>query len=154
MTDTSTHINTALLPPALRELVRVLGEADALRLVGRTGGGRITIPKRNRVTAMHPLAVLLGEVGFGKLVAEYEGETLELPNADAYLRELRHEQVRQLRTQGLSMDGIARETGYSRRHVINILHGDTEADVFTMDLFEDAPKPQSYAGRANNPFGL
>ena len=154
MTAATTHIDISLLPPALRELVRVLGEADALRLVGRAGGGRITVPKRSRATPDHPLCVLMGEVAFGKLVEEYDGAVLELPNADAYVRELRHEQVRQLRAEGLSMDDIGRATGYCRRHVINILHGKTEADVYTMDLFEEAPKVQSYAGRANNPFGL
>lgn len=141
------------LPAALRELARVLGDSDALRLVGLHGGARVSVPKLARDD--HPLRMALGEAAFGRLVAEYGGETIELPKGDAYLRELRHDQVRQCREQGLTVDETAEVVGYSRRHVINIIGGHADGtDTLTMDLFDEAPKPQSYAGSANDPFGL
>lgn len=139
------------LPAALRELARVLGDSDALRLVGLHGGARVSVPKQVRDD--HPLRMALGEVAFGRLVAEYGGETIELPKGDAYLRELRHDQVRQCREQGLTVDETAKAVGYSRRHVINIIGGHADGtDTFTMDLFDEAPR--SYAGQANDPFGM
>jgi hypothetical protein len=145
-------IKPEALPEGLRELARVLGDADALRLIGLHGGARVSVP--TKVRDDHPLRMALGAVAFERLVDEYGGETIDLPKGDAYLRELRHDQVRQCREQGLTFDEIAGATGYSRRHVINILggHGDG-ADHFTIDMFEQ-PAPKSYAGAANDPFGM
>ncbi|WP_431511650.1 hypothetical protein [Variovorax sp. DAIF25] len=154
-------VNLEALPPALRELVRVLGMDDALVLVSAMGGGRISVPHKAREG--NELALLLGAVAFDKLVKEYGGESLLLPKVDSYLRELRHEQVRRAKAQGLDVDEIAERTGYTRRHVFNILGGYADSrDAFTMDLFggEDEPANEPPAmvetgsGNANNPFGL
>lgn len=142
------------LPAVLRDLVRVLGDTDALRLVGMHGGARVSVP--TKVHEDHPLRLALGAESFARLVAEYAGETIELPKGDAYLRALRHEQVQQCRDQGMKIDEIAEVTGYTRRHVINILGGQAgAADTFTMDLFDEPQAPaESHAGQANDPFGL
>lgn len=138
------------LPESLRELVRVLGEANTLRLIGMHGGARVTVPKTPK--ADHPLRMALSEEAFMQLVQEYGGEAFDLPKGDAYLRELRHDQVRQCREQGLTVDETAEATGYSRRHVLNILGGHSDgADTFTIDMFSE---PASHAGSANDPFGL
>lgn len=157
MSDESNPVNLAALPTALRELVQVLGEADAFRLIGAHGGARVTVPKTPG--AEHPLRMAFSEKGFALFVRHYGGETMELPKGDAYLRELRHDQVRQARVRGQKVDEIAEETGYSRRHVINILGGKAAVkDTLTGDLFanldEPCPRVQSQAGQANDPFGL
>jgi len=144
------------LPAALRDLARVLGDADAMRLIGQHGGARVSVPKTVRDD--HPLRMAMGMEAFGRLVAEFGGETINLPKGDAYLRVLRHDQVRLCREQGLTVDETAEATGYSRRHVINIVHGHgSDVDTATMDLFDEpaliAPA-QSHAGHANDPFGL
>lgn len=146
-------IKPEALPEGLRELARVLGDADALRLIGLHGGARVSVPKKARED--HPLRMALGAEAFERLVDEYGGEAIDLPKGDAYLRELRHDQVRQCREQGLTVDETAEATGYSRRHVMNIIggHGDG-VDRFTLDLFEEAQAPCSHAGAANDPFGL
>jgi hypothetical protein len=147
-------IKPEALPEGLRELARVLGDTDALRLIGLHGGARVSVPKKVRED--HPLRMALGAVAFERLVDEYGGETIDLPKGDAYLRELRHAQVRQCREQGLTVDETAEATGYSRRHVINILGGDASGvDTFTIDMFaEPENKAPSHAGCANDPFGL
>lgn len=141
------------LPAAVRELVRVLGEADAMRLIGLHGGARMTVPKRPKED--HPLRMALSAAGFDKLVAGYGGEALDVPKGDAYLRRLRHDHVRQCRAQGLTLDETAEHTGYSRRHVINIMGGHDDGDTQTLDLFaEPVHYVTSHAGKANDPFGM
>lgn len=142
------------LPAAVRELVRVLGDADTMRLIGMHGGARMTVPKRPKED--HPLRVALSAAGFDKLVYNYGGETLDVPKGDAYLRRLRHTHVHQCREQGLTIDETAEVTGYCRRHVINIMGGDSGADTQTMDMFEspEVDAVTNSAGKANDPFGL
>jgi hypothetical protein len=159
MSDQSQIISPEAMPESLRELVRVLGEIDALRLVSSHGGARITVPKTPK--AEHPLRLALSEAAFLSLVAEYGGEALDLPKGDAYLRELRHEQVRECRRQKKTADETAEATGYSRRHVLNIWGGHAGGvDRFTIDMFDEseetgaAPWPVAQAGTAHDPFGL
>lgn len=142
------------LPAAVRELVRVLGDADAMRLIGALPGARISVPKRPKDD--HPLRMALSPAGFASLVAEWGGGILEVPKGDAYLRRLRHDHVRQCRDQGLTIDETAEATGYCRRHVINIMGGDAGVDTRTLDMFgfEEEQAPVSQAGWANDPFGL
>jgi hypothetical protein len=142
------------LPAALRELARVLGDSAAMRLIGLHGGARVSVPKV--ATPDHPLRMALGPDAFGQLVREYGGETVDLPKGDAYLRELRHDQVRQCREQGLTVDETAKATGYTRRHVMNIIGGHAGgADTATIDMFgEMENEPVNHTGKANDPFGL
>lgn len=147
-------INTHLLPAALRELVRVLGEGAAFKLVERRGGGRLIVPKR--VNADHRLMDELGLQVFAALVDAYGGEVLELPKYDGVARQLRHERVRKHRAAGMTIDRVAVATGYTRRQVFNIL-GDVAPEDRQVDMFEaldlaDAASPLT--GFANDPFGL
>lgn len=149
--------NPEALPAAVRELARVLGDADAMRLIGSMPGARISVPKRDKAKDDHPLRMALSPQGFEKLLAEWGGGTLDVPKGDAYLRRLRHDHVRQCREQGLTFDETAEATGYSRRQAINIMGGNDDGrDTLTLDMFADEtpPEPQSYAGAANDPFGL
>lgn len=160
------NIKPEALPESLRELVRVLGSAEALRLVGQYGGARL--PGLMRMKEGHAFRVFMGEASFAKLLAHYGQEQLDLPKFDAYLRELRHDQVRWCREQGLTVDETAEATGYSRRHVMNIIGGHADsADPFTLALFEEEaaarepvarePAPReapSQTVAAHNPFGL
>ncbi len=159
------------LPAAVRELARVLGDADAMRLIGSMPGARVSVPKRtSRAYAEHPLRMALSPEGFDKLVDEWGGGLLDVPKGDAYLRKLRHDHVRQCREQGLTFDQTADATGYSRRQCMNIMggHADDDEDTLTHDMFpEDTARARkalrmlpenaevaSQAGLASDPFGL
>lgn len=143
------------LPAAIRELARVLGDADAMRLIGSLPGARVSVPKPGRAKDDHPLRMALSPEGFVKLLAEYGGGELQVPKGDAYLRRLRHDHVRQCREQGLTFDETADATGYSRRQCINIMGGDAgSGDTQTLDMFAEQDEPANYAGQANDPFGL
>lgn len=155
-------INVDLLPTALRELVRALGEKAAFKLVESRGGGRLIVPKR--VSLDHPLAEDIGPAAFVALVEHFGNLTLDLPKYDGVLRQLRHRKVRQLRGQGKTMDQVAVVSGYTRRHVINILASDP-SDHRQLDMFDEPAGPAAAAApapaaapakavRAHDPFGL
>lgn len=161
-------INLHLLPEGFRELVRVLGFAAAMRLIQRRGGIPLRVPKRVDWSAPSPAALaLLDDLGsaeaLSKLVDWAGGSTLYyIPKYDAVARQLRHEQVRELRRRGYTSEEIARKTQYSARRVFGILGWDDPAKAAQRDLFsgeyevEDAAPPAAPAGigSAHNPFGI
>lgn len=152
----SQTINLQLLPAALRDLVRALGEAAAFKLVERRGGGRLIVPKK-----VHPEHRLMDELGlqvFAALVDAYGGEVLVLPKYDSVARQLRHERVRKQRAAGFTIDRVAIATGYTRRQVINILQVAPEDRCYgQLDMFDALADDASSAPDAvvaNDPFGL
>lgn len=150
-------INIELLPPVLREMVRVLGESAAFKLVEHLGGRRLIVPKRLKME--DPLLDLLGGKAFAKLVNYAPGSVIELPKYDSVTRQLRHERVRACRALGMTGDRTATETGYTRRQVMNIwaAAADDDRDFRQGGLWEveeDDKTTGSFAGRANDPFGL
>lgn len=150
-------VNLHLLPPQLRLLVRVLGEAAAFKLVEQRGGGYVVVPKRAH--AGHWLGELIGPIAFAALVEHYGDQTLQLPKYDSVLRQVRHERVRQLRREGRTISQVAVQTNYTMRQVINILAADDEAAEAARqaDLFaggDDVAQDAEPAPSAHNPFCL
>lgn len=155
------ELNTHLLPPQARHLVRVMGVGPALRLLEVRGGTRIIVPVR--VSADHWLMDVVGLEAFAALVDDSRGLVIELPKYDAVLRQWRHQQVHEL-SRHLSDGEVARRTGYSRRHVINIRQAEAEAMAMQGDLFGPDPHKADRLAReaeeaetgptAHDPFGL
>lgn len=115
-------VDLARLPPQLRLLVRSLGLHAAFRLVKAYGGTPVKVPRRVRPNHVeHPLYLVLGADAFAKLVDAYGDEVLHLPKYDSIARQARHDLVRQLRRGGATRREIALSTGYTTRHVGNIL---------------------------------
>lgn len=162
-----TDINTAMLPPQLRLLVRVMGVGPALALVEARGGTRLTVPVR--CSPDHWLNEVVGPVAFAALVQDSAAVTMELPKADAATRQWRHQQVHEL-ARTMTNDQVARATGYTRRHVINIRQAEAEAAGLRQpDLFDSLGDDEDQADlvdladrvqdaddtpTAHNPFGL
>lgn len=152
-------LNLHLLPPQLRDLVKVMGEAAALRLVEHRGGTPLVVPVR--CTADHWLNDVVGPVAFGALVAECASITMDLPKYDSVMRQWRHQQVQALCRTGLPDAQVALRTGYTRRHVINIRQAEAEAAGAQWDLFDNPPSERVDGLQdeldhitAHNPFGL
>jgi hypothetical protein len=146
------ELNDEALPASLRELVRVLGLSGTLRLLAMAQGGRVIVPKKPKPD--DPRCTALGEETYLRLIAEYKGEAIDVPKADAFLRQIRHQQVSFYRAAGLTMDQIALHTGYSKRWVIDILGGHADGrDTQTIDMFEPAQivKPSHSRRAANQP---
>ncbi|HEX7866547.1 MAG TPA: hypothetical protein VF555_16445 [Variovorax sp.] len=145
------NIRPEALPLAIRELAQAIGDSDALRLIGMHGGARVKVPRT--VDFNDPLHVGLSTAGYERLIKYYGGDSFDVPKGDAYLRELRHEQVRQCREQGMTVNETAEATGYTRRHVMNITGGDG-VDTHTIDMFADLDEEPELVGRQlADPFG-
>lgn len=138
-------LDLSQLPPQLKMLIRILGAGPALTLVEERGGTTIWVPKK--VTADYWMMGVLGAVAFGALVAELASHAIELPKYDSVVRQWRHQRVAKMRRDGIKLDVIALHTGYTRRHVINILR-DLAEDNLQLDLFAQV-QPQA-SGEAQN----
>lgn len=164
-------INVALLPKALRALVRVVGFKAAINLIKQRGGVPLAVPKTINLaepsaTTLALLDALGSTQALAALVEWMGGGTLNyLPKYDSVARQLRHEHVRELSRQGKRLNDIALETGYSRRWVIEVLGLEADdgrqGDLFAGNEGEDwvmepadiaAPAAASQRG-AHNPFG-
>lgn len=147
----SACLNTKLLPPQLRLLIRAIGEGAALELVRHCGGARFTVP--THASDDHWLCPIIGKEALQALIDEYKGITMDLPKYDSFIRQQRHLRVRSLAREGLSQSDVAVRTGYSRRHVISIVHAEedfADVDHRQMDLFRGWLEEQSQAAQQND----
>lgn len=164
-TPQENDINMELLPNSMRELVRVLGFTAALKLIQARGGAPLVVPQALNLHDPSPAVLrLLDDIGAQAAAALVEwagGGTLNyLPKYDAVARQLRHEQVRQLRRDGFTLSEIANKSGYSQRWVIKILgldDDDRQLNLFLQDAQANAAQKTKInitSGSAHNPFGL
>jgi hypothetical protein len=158
-----TAINPLNLPPQLRKLMRVLGEAAAYKLVEQRGGSYVIVPKR--FVAEHDLHEVLGTQAFMALIEACGSETLQLPKYDSVLRQVRHQRVMELLGKGYLLREVALKVNYTVRQVINIkqAHEPRDDQLGLWDLFppggvveviEDEPATEAKLPTAHNPFGL
>jgi hypothetical protein len=143
------------IPGSILDLVERLSATHAFKLLEVRGGTVLHVPVV--AAADHQLRKLIGDEGFELLVKEYAGEQLQLAKNDALARQLRHRYVQELRDQGDKIYQVALKTGYTSRHVINILQAGQTAPP-QLGLFDDY-EPAHYGAEvptvsAHNPFGI
>lgn len=127
------------LPPQLRRLVMVLGDKAAFSLVEHLGGTPLWVPPTMLLEHENQkkLIELVGPQAFGALIERWGGQTLILPKYDSVARQVRHERVVHLRQEGATINQVALATGYTTRHVINILQRSGVVPFSQGDLFGD-----------------
>lgn len=111
------EVDIADLPPLAQELVRLIGFSATMRLVTEKPGLPTYIPKE---ASHHHVLAVIGMGAFKKLVEEYAGESITIPNCKLALTKLRHRNARKLRAQGYSQTEVAHLTGITPRQVRNI----------------------------------
>ncbi|MGR9014154.1 MAG: Mor transcription activator family protein [Gammaproteobacteria bacterium] len=123
-------VNADLLPPQARQLVRLIGLPNALKILEARGGITLRIP----VNAQE--AVVLKEIvpieAIIALCQALGGQRLELPKLDKIVLQIRNQAMQQER-KTLSAPQVARRYGLTRRQVINIcrpVEDDRQADLF------------------------
>lgn len=98
----------------LHDLIIVIGEEAAARLIAAFGGTRLYVPH-----SPEPGDALSNSIGFNaaiKLAQMYGGDRVDVPNPTP-----RRMRILQLRAAGYSVDAIARELGCTRRRVFQVL---------------------------------
>lgn len=106
----------------LTEIVEVIGEAAALKLVHKYGGTSPRLPALRNCTTEHDLAVVIGLDLLTKLVVVTGGARwLYVPKCAKGLREARNREIVAAYTAGEPVEVIARRYNLSDRQVWNIL---------------------------------
>jgi hypothetical protein len=99
------------------DLGAVIGFSNTLLICGIRGGKTLYIPE----TAVpgHLLETLIGAAAFGKLVAEWGGETLNIPALADFTRYQRIRRCAQMLVDGKSLHTIARVNGVTYNQTKN-----------------------------------
>ena len=109
----------ALMPPVARELLAVLGQADALALLRQRPGCAQWVPKKPNDS--NELAHILSGPGFAALCRHYGDTYLKLPNCAALARGLRNAALVADYTAGLGRNALCMKYGMTVRSVEKIL---------------------------------
>ena len=154
-------INPLSLPPQMRMLMRVMGEAAAYKLIEQRGGSYVIVP--TRLVPEHYLLEILGPQAFMALVEACGAQTLQLPKYDSVLRQLRHRRVMELLGKGFLLREVAVQVNYTVRQVLNIKQSsapdDRQGGLWDMfpeqgEVVEIEDEPADNLPTAHNPFGL
>jgi hypothetical protein len=121
-------------PVSLLEIIEVIGEAAALKLVERFGGTTPRLPASRNITPDHPLAMCIGDELLTALVEVTGGARwLYIPRCAKGLRERRNREI-VLATDAEPVNAVARRYNLSDRQVWNILKNtvvdDRQAGLF------------------------
>lgn len=112
------NIDRTLLPQILQQIAELIDLADTMKLVEKFGGVRLYIPMK--LGAEHQLVDLIGDKNAEKLATAFGGETLEIPKAEAALREIRNQEIRE-QWPKLSHRQLALKYGTTDRNIRKIL---------------------------------
>lgn len=127
------QVDPRLLPPQLRELVRLIGLAHTLRLVEARGGAPLYVGLS--VEGAGVLRELLPAEAVAALVAHYAGHTLRLPKPDKILQQLRDRAIRAARGAATKRE-LATLYGLTTERVRQIWReGEAEEPGSTLPLF-------------------
>ncbi|WP_294236638.1 helix-turn-helix domain-containing protein [uncultured Sphingomonas sp.] len=109
------------------EIADAIGEAAARDLARQFGGTGLYVPRT--IGSHHPICVAIGRDAADRLAAWAGGSAISIPK-QAELRA----RVLEMRKRSLTIVQIARETGYSERHVYRLLR--EEDDYRQPQLFD------------------
>lgn len=126
---------TSQAPVNLLEIIEIIGEAAALKLVERFGGTTPRLPAIKNINADHPLAQCIGIETLTILAKETGGgRWLYVAKCARGLREARNRDIVALYTDGVKVEELARRYHLSDRQIWNIL-GSTVVDDRQAGLF-------------------
>lgn len=110
-----------LLPPLLQRFVELIGLPATLTLVRRLGGLRIYIPRPERVTPEHPLALLIGADKLRALAEDFGGqEHFQLPRAERAMKAVRNAEIAR-ESSAKSARELAAEYALTEGQIVRIL---------------------------------
>jgi Mor family transcriptional regulator len=130
-------VNTATTAPVnLLEIVEIIGEAAALKLVERYAGQRIRIPALSNATEEHALAQCIGLDALHRLIGLDGGRWMYVARCARGLRDQRDREIVTLYSppHNVSVNELAQRYNLSYRRIEQIL-GSTVVDDRQVSLF-------------------
>ncbi len=124
-----------MLPGIVQELVCLIGEAEALRLVKVVGGQALFFPTIGDKPAY--LAEVLTEGAWLKLCHRFGGGYVYIPKCHRTMLLQRNQWIRQARADGKSIRDLVCLTGLTDRQLITICGGSDSGEALQMDLLSD-----------------
>ena len=122
-------------PANLLEVIEVIGEADALKLVEQFGGTTVRLPALRNVCADHPIAQCIGTETLEWMVKALGGSRwLYVAKCARGLREQRNREIVERYSAGEKVERLARRYRISDRQIWTIL-GSTVVDDRQQGLF-------------------
>lgn len=109
-----------LLPPMARELLALLGEADALCLMRSCAGQRLRVPRA--LNDRHILAHTVSGGSYKALVRRFGGQDIQVPNCKAALLKLRDAQMVRDYDAGMLPNALCLKYGLTHRAVQRALN--------------------------------
>ena len=119
------QINPQTLPPVLQELADLIGLAAALKLAAAYPGVPAYIPSKPHPG--HHLSSIVGYENLKRLAEVYGQSHLKMPNLT--LRKIKHQIVKDLRSEGKSIREAALATGFTTRRVEQLCASDKDAEA-------------------------
>lgn len=114
-------IDIALLPGVVREIADLVGVPAAIKIVGKYGGVRLSVPLD--VGPEHPLAELIGLAAAEQLARTYGGmEHFDIPRCARALRHVRVQAIRADRERGHTHRTLALRYCLTERAIRKILN--------------------------------
>jgi hypothetical protein len=107
------------MPDLLQELTDAIGPEALEKLLGEYGGVHLRVPINARPG--HPIAAVIGDHAFLRLVAVFGGECLSLPKRQAVRLEQRNQGIVAEYMQGERVEFLARKHDLTVRRVFSIL---------------------------------
>ena len=123
-----------ITPVTILEIVEIIGEGAALKLVERFGGQTVRIPALRNVNEDHPLAQCIGIELLTKLSKARGGSWMYVAKCDRGLRQQRNVEIVKHYSDGVKVDVLVRRYFLSDRQIWNIL-GSTVIDNRQQSFF-------------------
>jgi len=125
---------TASTLTVLLDIISIIGEADALKLVACYGGQTPRIPALRNVNKDHPMAQCIGLEKLTMLAKEKGGSWLYVAKCDRWLRKKRNINIVSDYSDGTKVDELVQRYQLSDRQIWNIL-GKTDMDDRQQSFF-------------------
>lgn len=125
-------VDVTMLPLQARDLAKIIGLPDTLKILKAYGGHRLFVPNGTKKDTQ--LQLLITEEGYIKLCKSHlAGSRLTLPKVDKIIEQIRNHHIRT--SSDVNKATFARQYDLTQRHVQRIRNDHEENP--TLDMFDD-----------------
>lgn len=124
-----------MIPPIVQEIIALIGERAAFRLIKRRGGRAMYVPRDGH--ALPDLTGCIEQRHWLMLCKRFGGGYLYLPKCHRAMLQRRNAWIRQARQDGKTIAELARMSGLTDRQLITICGNIAPREALHMPLFDE-----------------